>query len=320
MNPPTTKPISIRFSGILLVVAAALCWSTSGIFIILIIRQSGLSAISLAFWRDLTTALLLLLGIVIFDPKLLKVKKKEIPWLIVMGSISIGVFHLLWNKAVVMLGASLATVILYNGPIFVTIMAWYLFREAITTRKIIAVILAAGGTILISGANSSGNWKILPVGLLTALGSAITYGSLSLFGKKLSGDFNAWTIMFYIFAFGSITLFIFQLGRPDSFPFRTGILPLFTGLVLLSTVTGFALYIMSLKILPASVASITATSEILFVLILSSIFLQERMDLWQVSGAVLVIFGVILVSLSRGISTESTLINSASQDWNENNR
>jgi drug/metabolite transporter (DMT)-like permease len=265
----------------------------------LIIRKSGLSAIGLAFWRDLTTSILLLIGILIFKPRLLRVKKKDLPWLIGMGSISIGIFHMFWNKAVVMIGASLATVVQCNAPIFVTIMAWFLFGEKITLRKIIAVLLAAAGTILVSGITSVGEWKIVPLGLLIALGSAITYGSLSLFGKKLSGDYNAWTIMFYIFSFGTATLFIFQLGTPDAWPSGSGIVPMFIGFVLISTIIGFALYTRALRHLPASVASITATTEIFFASILAYIFLQERMDLWQIIGSVLIIGGVVLVSLAK---------------------
>lgn len=293
------KPLSKRLTGILLVIAATMCWATSGIFINLIIKQSGLSAVGLAFWRDLTTSLALLAGILVFKPGLLVIKKKDLPWLIGMGSISIGIFHIFWNKAVVMIGASLATVVQCNAPIFVTIMAWILFGEKITPRKIIAVILAAAGTVLVSGISGVNQWKIVPLGLLIALGSAITYGSLSLFGKKLRGDYNAWTILVYSFSFATLTLFIVQLGRPDPWPAGTQILPLFTGFILLSTIVGFALYTTSLEYLPASVASITATSEILFASILAYIILKERMDLWQIVGAVLVIIGVILVSLAK---------------------
>ncbi len=188
-------------------------------------------------------------------------------------------------------------------PIFVTIMAWFLFQEALTSRKIVAVLLAAVGTILVSGLISSGGWKIVPIGLLIALGSAITYGSLSLFGKKLSGDYNAWTIMFYMFTLGTITLFIFQLGSPDPWPQGTGIMPWFVGFVLISTIVGFALYTMALNKLPASIASITATTEILFASILAYIFLQERLDFGQVAGAVLIISGVVLVSLVKDQNT-----------------
>jgi len=299
LSQHSPKPISTRLSGISIVITATLCWATSGIFINLIIRESGISAVGLAFWRDLTTAILLLIGILIFKPQLLIVKKNDLPWLIGMGAISIGVFHIFWNKAVVMLGASLATVVQCNAPIFVTIMAWFLFGEKITTRKIIAIILAAVGTILVSGIRGVGEWKIEPVGLLIALGSAVTYGSLSLFGKKLSGQYNAWTIMFYIFTFGTLTLFAVQLGSPDPWPESQNFLPLFIGFVLLSTIVGFGLYTSALKYLPASVASITATSEIFFAAILAYIFLKERMDLWQILGSVLIIAGVILVSMAK---------------------
>jgi drug/metabolite transporter (DMT)-like permease len=289
-----------------LVIAATICWSTSGIFIYLIIQRSNLSAVSLAFWRDLTTTSLLLIGILLTKPKLLKIKKKDLPWLIGMGSISIGIFHVFWNKSVVMLGASLATAIQCNAPIFVTIMAWVLFREKITPLKIIAVILATLGTILVSGINFTGDWKIAPLGVLIGLLSAITYGTLSLFGKKLIGDYNAWTIMFYIFSFGTLTLFIFLSGTPDPWPTGSGILPLFGGFVLFSTIGGFFLYTTALKRLPASVASITATSELLFAIILAYVFLKERIDFWQILGSVLIIGSVVLISLTRNIPQSKT--------------
>lgn len=288
-----------RLSGILLVISATICWSTSGIFINLITARSGLSAVGLAFWRDLFTSLVLLVGISILRPRLLKIKWKDLPWLMAMGAISIGVFHILWNLAVVQIGASLATVVQCNAPIFVTLMAYLVFKEPITVRKVIAVLLAAVGTVLVAGLFGDGTWKIEPLGLLIALGSAITYGSFSLFGKKLSGDYNAWTIMFYIFSFGTITLMLFQLRSPAPFPLEANILPWFSGLVMISTITGFALYTTGLQRLPASVASITATTEILFASIMAYIILHERMDGWQILGAVAIIAGVILVSLSK---------------------
>lgn len=299
MARSSKKPISTRLSGIFIVIGATACWATSGIFINLIIRETDLSAVGLAFWRDLSTSILLLLGILITKPSLLIVKKKDLPWLIGMGSISIGIFHVFWNKAVVILGASLATVVQCNAPIFVTILAWFIFGEKITTRKVIAVALAVLGTVLVSGISGVREWKIVPIGLLIALGSAITYGTLSLFGKKLRGDYNAWTIMFYIFSIGTLTLFAVQLGQPDPWPSSPNFLPLFIGFVLISTIMGFTLYTTSLKFLPASVASITATSEIFFAAILAYIFLHERMDLWQILGSILIIAGVILVSLAK---------------------
>ncbi len=292
-----------------MVIAATACWGTSGIFIQHIVQKSGLSAVGLAFWRDLISSVVMLTGILITRPKLLIVKKKDLPWFIFMGVISIGTFYVFWNKSVLMLGASLATVIQCNAPIFVTIMARFLFKELLTLRKILAIGLAAAGIILVAGLINEASWKILPKGLLIALGSAITYGSLSLFGKKLSTEYNSWTIMFYIFAIGTLTLFIFQSGRPDPWPTGSGILGWVLGFVLMSTILGFSLYTKALLILPASTASITATTEILFASILAYFIFGEQLGVWQILGALLIISGVVLVSLARDNPPDTMISN-----------
>ena len=295
-NPSPNKN---RITGILLVVFASICWGSSGIFIFNIVEKGGLTAVGLAFWRDLVSSVILLAGLLIVNPKLLRVKKEDLPWLIGMGVISIGIFHIFWNIAVLRLGASLATVIQANAPIFVTFMAWVLFKEELSFRKIVAITAAVGGTVLAAG--MIGNWdlQIDSAAIWIGIGSAFTYGTLSLFGKKLVGKYNSWTITFYIFLIGTLTIFLFQGGRPDPWPIGSGILPWMLGFVLMSTILGFGLYTKALSLLPASEAAIISTAEILSAAILSAIFLGERLGIWQILGAALIIMGVVLVSLRK---------------------
>ena len=298
-NSPATAPIPENLQGLLLVIFATLCWSTSGIFINLITDATQISAVGLAFWRDLSTFLILLGAISFLRPQHLRVQRGDLPWLIAMGAVSIGTFHILWNTSVVVIGASLATVMQSNAPIFVTVMAWFLFKEPLTARKITAVILAAVGTVLIAGIQGSGNIQVTSFGLLIALGSAITYGTLSLFGKKLSGTYHAWTILLYIFGFGTLTLLPFQFNRPLPSPISLETVLLFLGFLLISTILGFGMYTAGLQKLPASVASITATTEILFAYILAYLLLGERLDFWQILGSALIVSGVVLVSMQN---------------------
>jgi drug/metabolite transporter (DMT)-like permease len=93
-----------------------------------------------------------------------------------------------------------------------------------------------------------------------------------------------------------LTIFLYQAGSPDVWPTGSGVLIWMLGFVLFSTLLGFGLYTRALQILPASVASITATSEVLFASVLSMIFLGERLDIWQILGALLIVFGVVLVT------------------------
>jgi drug/metabolite transporter (DMT)-like permease len=290
---------SAHLKGISLVILASACWSTSGIFIKTILQMSSLSPIGLAFWRDLISSLVLLLGILILKPKLLKINKRDLPWLIGMGVISIGSMHFFWNQAVVLLGASLATVLQYNAPILVTILARFLFKEPLTSRKITAIFLAAFGTVMVSGLITGYGLTIMPYGLITALLSSIAFASLSLFGKKLSQDYNPWSILFYMFFFGTLTLFLYQSGRPDGWPQGSGIMVRVLLLVFISTILGFGAYSQALTYLPASVASITTTSEILFASTLAYLVLGEKLGYWQILGAILIISGVVLVSINN---------------------
>lgn len=280
-------------------VAATVCWSTSGIFINLIVAGSQITPTGLAFWRDLCTFLVLLAGLAIFRRDLLRVKRADLPWLVTMGAISIGFFHVLWNTAVTTLGASVATVIQCNAPVFVTLIAWILWREPLTWRKLVAVALAVVGTVLIARLDGFGTRDITLLGVGIALGSALAYGSFSLFGKKLSGSYSSWTILVYVFGVATVVLFPFQFGSSSPFQEAPGVMLNFAGLVLLTTVSGFGLYTAGLRSLQASVASITANSEVLFAAVLAYFILGERLDGLQILGAVLIVAAVVLISLPR---------------------
>jgi DME family drug/metabolite transporter len=285
--------------GLLLVVLATAVWSTSGIFINFIVNGSGISPWGLAFWRDLSTFVCLLAGLALFRRDLLRVNRRDLPWLGAMGAISIGLFHVLWITSVMVNGVAVSTVIQCNGPVIVTIVAWLLWREPLTRNKIAAIVLAFIGTVLISRLDGLGQAQITTTGLLIALSLAVAYSGLSLFGKKLAGDYNPWTVLVYIFGFAALTLLPFQIGVSTPWPISPDVLGYFAAWVLLPTILGFWLYNSSLHHLQASVASIVATLEVPFAAIVSYITLGERLDGWQILGAALVVSGVILLSLPQ---------------------
>lgn len=290
-------PQSRRGIGLLLVVLATACWSTSGIFISKVVASSSLTPVQLAFWRDLSVAGCLMFALAILRPSLLRIHRRDLPWLALMGALSIGLFHVLWNIAIITLGASISTVVQANAPILVTVAAWLLWREPLTARKLWAIVLAVAGTVLISRLDRIGNFAIPLSGLLVGLGAAAAYGSMTLLGKKLSGNYGAWTILAYVFAFAALALMPFQFGQPVPWPIAPAALLNFVALVLITTILGFGIYTTALQHLQASVASITANTEVPFAAILSYLFLGERLDLWQIAGAVLIIGAVVLISL-----------------------
>jgi drug/metabolite transporter, DME family len=294
------RPLTVRGQGLILVALATAFWATSGLFINRIVSQSDVSPLGLAFWRDLATFICLLVGVALFRPRLLRVAWRDLPWLAAMGSVSIGFFHALWNVSVLTNGVSVATVVQSNAPVFVAVMAWFLWREPLTGRKIGAVCLALAGTVLISRLDGFGGEQITLYGLLIGLATAVTYGSFSLFGKKLTGSYDPWTILVYVFGFATLALLPFQLasGAAVPWPVPASALGFFAALVLLTTIGGFALYTSGLRRLQAGVAAIVATLEVPLAAVMSYIALGERLDGWQLLGALLVVSGVILLTWS----------------------
>jgi drug/metabolite transporter (DMT)-like permease len=285
--------------GLLLVIIATVCWATSGLFINWVVQDSGISPRGLAFWRDIGTFTCLFTGLLLFRPALLRIHRRDLPWLAAMGAISIGSFHVLWNMAVLYAGVSIATVLQSNAPIFVALAAWLLWREPLTRRKSMAIVLAFMGTVLIARLDDLGGAQITLTGFLAGLVAAINYSTLSLFGKKLTGNYSPWTVLTYAFGFGALVLLPFQYGLAKPWPVAPTVLAAYAGLVFLPTIGGFALYTTALRNLPASVAAIAATMEIPFAALASYLVLGERLDTWQILGAILVASGVILLSAPR---------------------
>lgn len=291
--------VNDRSQGISLVVLSSACWALSGYFIKFVVAGSNISAWSLAFWRELLTAVVLYTGINLKGKEYFQVAWKDLFWLAGMGALGMGLLHVTWNFSVMLNGMAVATVFQYNAPFFVAIAAWFLWREPLTWRKGSAVVLAFVGTVLVARFDWQIGSELTWVGLLTGMGTAVAFSILSLFGKKLSVAYEPWTILFYTFGFGALALLPFQLGNPlpNSFPAQS--LLAFVGLILISTIAGYVFYTAGLKRLQSSIAVIVATMEVPIAAVVALLAFNDRLGTWQVVGAICVILGITLLSVPQ---------------------
>jgi drug/metabolite transporter, DME family len=291
-----TAAPSHRIRGLGLVLLATMCFSTSGIFITGAMEGGGIDAIGLAFWRVAVTFACLLVALAVLKPRLLRVARRDLPWLAGMGAVAIGTFQVLWILSVLTNGVSVATVIQCTSPALVTLLAWVIWREALTWQKWGAIALTCAGTCLVAGLTNSQGLQVSTLGLLIALGSALAYACITLFTKKLTGHYNPWTILMYGFGFAALALLPLQFGRPLPQPEGWQNYASFAALILIPTIGGYTFYTLGLRHLQASVASITAMAEVPFAAFNGYVFLGERLDAVQALGALIVVAGVALLS------------------------
>jgi drug/metabolite transporter (DMT)-like permease len=204
---------------------------------------------------------------------------------------------------------SIATILLYTAPAFVTLLSWIVFKESLTSRKIIALITTLIGSSLVIGMFSGSNSTVSLLGLMLGIGSGLFYALYSIFGKFALQKYNSITVTIYTFIFATIAVIpfcditvIFRLLSQNN------IWLYIIGLGFFSTVMSFVLYTIGLNHVESSRASIIATIEPVVASIISFLVFDEKLTTLQYFGIMLVITAVILVQ-EKQTKTENTEIN-----------
>ncbi|WP_371933335.1 DMT family transporter [Halobacillus litoralis] len=232
--------------------------------------------------------------------KLLKIKLADSRYFFGTGVISIALFNWCLFSAIEATSMSIAFVLLYTAPVFVTIFSKVFFKEAWTGKKLIALVTTFTGCTFVIGLLPELQASLSLVGLLFGLGSGLFYALYSIFGKVVLKKYPSLTVTFYTFAFATIAVVPFS-GLWNNAAFLTDIRVwlLIVGLGLISTVLPFLLYTKGLEHVESSRASIVATIEPVVATLVGYFVYAEVMTIYQYAGVVLVLLSVIIVQESK---------------------
>ena len=165
--------------GIILIILAGCFWGSMGIFVRKL-GTYGFSAIQIVSIRLSLAALIFSLVLLIKDRRGFRISIKDIPLFLGLGFGSILLFTVCYFTAITMMSLSTAAILLYTSPVWIMLMSIIFFHEKLDRRKLIALLLAFGGCVLVSGISGEG---MTVTGLLIGLGSGIGYGLYSILGK-----------------------------------------------------------------------------------------------------------------------------------------
>ena len=115
-------------------VLSGIFWGSTGIFV-RHLSDMGLNSITIMFSRVLAAAVMLFLGIFIYDKSLLKIRLRDLWIFAAAGLIGTLGLNLCYNESISRLTLSLSAVLLSLAPIFVVLLAAVLFKEKITFKK-----------------------------------------------------------------------------------------------------------------------------------------------------------------------------------------
>ena len=290
----------ITHLGDILIIIAGLFWGSMGIFV-RHLNSLGFTSIQVACLRLVTAGILFALILLIKDPKGFKIRAKDIPLFLALGLVSILFFTCCYFTAIRLMTMSTAAILLYTSPIWVMVLSVIFLKEKITSRKIISLVLAFAGCVLVSGFGG----KVTFIGVLAGLGSGLGYGLYSIFGTFALKRYKPLTVTCYTFLIAGLGS-IFVSGPADMISKiqSAGSLPKLFGFVLLTAVVTavipFLLYTIGLNKTTASKAAVLATVEPAAATLFGFFVMKESLGLIAVCGIVLVFAAIFVLSFRTG--------------------
>ena len=290
---------SKSITGNILIIIAGLFWGSMGIFV-RHLNDLGFTSIQVACLRLTMAGILFAVILLIKDPKDFKIKVQDIPLFLALGLVSILFFTCCYFTAIRLMTMSTAAILLYTSPIWVMVLAIIFLKEKITLQKIIALVLAFAGCVLVSGFGG----KVTVFGVLVGLGSGLGYGLYSIFGTFALKKYSTFTVTCYTFliaGFGSI----FVANPADlvnKISSAGNKLSLFGFVLLTSVVTAvipFLLYTLGLNRTTAGKAAVLATVEPAAATLFGFFVMGETVGPVAIAGILLVFAAIVVLSLRK---------------------
>lgn len=282
--------------SVLYVLAAGLLWGCMGI-LVRTMNEGGFNALEVTAFRSFVTAIIMLVGMLIFDKKSLKIRLRDIWCFVGTGIFSVIFFNVCYFSCMTYATLSVAAILLYTAPSFVMILSFFLFKEKFSVRKVVALGLAFCGCVLVSGGFGQANIGMM--GLLTGLGAGFGYALYSVFSRyALQRGYSSYTVTTYTFIFAAIgslpIIDVSHFARCVQGTVRQ--IPFEIFMVIVTTVLAYILYTNGLKGMENGRASVIASVEPVMATVVGLVLYKEEMTMMMGVGVLAVLGSTVLVA------------------------
>lgn len=285
-------------SGYLLVLVAAACLGTLGVFSKLFYDAGG-EAWTLLFLRFAVTGPVFVILVLAVRERL---PDRRIALLgALLGALQLAVAYFLFEgfeRAPV----ALVTLLYFAYPLVTAVAAALLYREELGLRRGLILTVALAGLALTIGIPDSANWAGTVFGLVAGLCVAALI--LSSRYLMVSGGLSPIVLAALMFTSPVIVLVLLVPLRAPSFDLSGEAWGWALAAVFVSTVVPIALFYSGIKRTSATVAGLLSTVEPIVTVLLASAVLGESLSRLQVIGGTLILVSVIALSVEgsrRGV-------------------
>ena len=285
----------------ILPILSGIFWGGGGIFIRRLM-ELNINSFTVVSSRVIVASIIFFICVFLYDRSLIKIKLKDLWIFVSAGILGILGLNICYNEAVKQLSLSLSAVLLSLSPIFVLVFANIFFKEKITVKKVICMILALLGCFFASGVletNETMRWTYF--GIFIGFLGAFFYGLYSIFSKlAIIKNYNTLTVTLYAL----ISIAIISLPFTDWKALSNVVVENGSGMLvfmlfhsLCTSVFPYAFFTIALGHMDAGKASILASGEPIAAMFFGIFFYHEIPTVLSVIGVLLTLTALTLLSL-----------------------
>lgn len=278
----------------LYVFAAGSLWGIISLFLKPMLNL-GFSQIQTVTLRCLVAAAVLGVYMLIKDKSLFRFKLRDVWCFIGTGLVSLMFFSICYFYSMTYNGVCVAVILLYTSPVFVMLLSLPLFKEKITYKKLIAVVLTVAGCVFVSGA--AGGQSIGFLGIVLGICSGLGYALYSIFSRyALQRNYNSMTISFYTFLFCGLGCLPFASPVSMALSLSPKAVLYSLGLGVVCCVMPYILYTKGLEYVDNTRASVIVAVEPVVASLIGVFVYNESVTAVKLLGVALVLSAVVICS------------------------
>ncbi|CAM3669652.1 DMT family transporter [Kibdelosporangium persicum] len=298
MTTNTQTLVTSRTKGTALVLAASAFFATSGP-LAKPAMTAGLSPQQVVSVRIGLAALILLAGVAVVRPSLLRIKRGDWRVLLGFGLFGVAGAQTLYFAAVSRLPVGIAMLLEFMSPVLVALWVRFVRGTVLPAKAWAGTALALVGLAMV--AQVWDGLRLDVVGVLAGIGSAMCAACYFLLGEHGLTTRHPLTMATYGMLVGAVLLM--AIAPPWRLPGEilvadTPFGPVWTLLVtvaVVSTVIAYAVGMSALRHLPSNVVSVLSLAEPVVATTLAWAFLAEQLDVIQIIGGLTLLAGAFLV-------------------------
>jgi drug/metabolite transporter (DMT)-like permease len=265
--------------------AALLIFGTNG----LVASHISLSSHEIVFWRSLFGSICLIAIFLLTGNKFTFMKHKKDFMFLALSGLGMGMSWAALYEGYNRIGVGVTTLLYYVGPIFVMVLAPFIFKEKLTPKKIMCFTVVIAGMILVNGSGEAHDVIGILCGIMAAVGYTIMV-TTGKFAKNIEGLENPTLQVVFAFVFCAF----YHVAKSGlSFDIQITDVPATIILGIFNTGIACYCYFAALGKLNVQTIAICGYLEPLSAVIFSAIFLGETMTAVQVLGAIFIIGGAV---------------------------